>query len=191
MRDPLGRDQDFHPVPSQTFRLLIALIPCAGYLAGQGAPACPQPQVDTSGWIPTLAHSPKLDFLLPPGFLRHHYDITVGTLPPSQEWRREPFVTFLIEEAAGPDSLSKATLDRLPGVEDYSECLERINGVRVVIQAQRGGGTIFDGGRQWKSFDVYATFERRPGLFVRVRGHASTRPDQELLLAMVRTVRLQ
>jgi hypothetical protein len=100
-------------------------------------------------------------------------------------------VTFVIEESPGPDSLGEATVRRSPESEDYSECLERVNGTRVVIQAQRGGGTVFNAGKQWKTFDVYATFERTTGVYVRVRASAASKVDQETLLAAVRTVRLR
>ena len=60
-----------------------------------------------------------------------------------------------------------------------------------MIQAQRGDGIILNNGVESKPFDVYVTIERRPGMYVRIRGMASSRTDQELLLAIVRTVRLR
>ena len=171
--------------------ILLGLMSGANSLAGQGAPACPPPQVETTGWFEVIADSPMVVFRLPPGFTRKVYKVSFGHLPPRQEWRREGFLTFRIEESAGPDILSRATPRRQEWTADYSECSELLHGAPAVIQAQRGSGTIFNNGQESKTFDVYATVERRPGLYVRVWGTAASRTDQEVLLAIVRTISLR
>ncbi len=176
---------------SHAFIVLVGLGSLASSLKGQGAPACPRPQIDTTGWFTVAADSPMVEFRLPAGFARKYYAISFGKLPPRQEWRRGPFLTFVIEESAGPATLSGARPPRRPPAEDYSECSESFHGARGVIQALRGDGTIFNNGVESKPFDVYVTIERRPGMYVRIRGMASSRTDQELLLAIVRTVRLR
>ena len=168
----------------------FALTPNA--VTSQGAPACPAPAIDTAGWLTITADSPSVSFALPPAYRRKFYAVTVGTPPPSQEWRRDPFVSFTIEERPGPDSLDQATVRRQEGTEDYSQCNEVLNGSRAVIQAQRGSGTYFNGrGERSKTFDVYATIERRPGIYVFIRATAIARVDQDELLRIVRTVHLR
>ena len=165
-------------------------IPCP--LAGQGAPACPVPAIDTSGWVSVIAHAPRVSFALPVTYKRKHYAVTIGEPAPRQEWRRDPFVSFVIEEDNGPDSLDQAAFRHQEGAHDYSECHELVNGARAIIQAQRGSGTYFDEhGGQSETFDVYATIERRPGTYVFVRATAIARQDQDELLRVVRTVILR
>ncbi len=148
--------------------------------------------MDTTGWFTVVTDSPRVEFRLPPGFARQQYDISLGNRRPDphQEWDRAPFETFFIQESAGPDSLTRATPRPQRSAEDYSECLERVNGTRVVIQALRSG-TMIDEGKRSKTFDVNATFERRPGLYVRIFASAASRAVQEQLLAVVRTVLLR
>src|SRR5512143_198513 len=104
-RNPLGGDNGMHSkLRAFTFGALL-LTPNA--VSSQGAPACPTPAIDTSDWLRITADSPSVSFALPPAYRRKFYAVTVGTPPPSQEWRRDPFVSFIIEERPGPDSLEQ------------------------------------------------------------------------------------
>src|SRR5712691_2370699 len=160
-------------------------------LSQVGAPACPAPSIDTTGWTRVSADSVLIDILLPPDLVKMHYEITIGHPAPHQEWRRDPFSRFAVKRLAGPDSLKRAGIFRQASYEDYSECVEEIHGRPTLIQALKGSGTIVREGKETKSYDVYASVQVHPGLYVRIFATGPSRSDQEQFLAMVRTIRVR
>ena len=180
---------------SRTFRhvlVLVFVLATPGRVLSQGgAPACPAPSVDTTGWVRVSADSVLLNLLLPPDMAEMHYEVTIGHPAPRQEWRRNPFARFSVRRVTGPDSLKKAGILRQASYDDYSECVEEINGRPTLIQALRGSGTIFMEGRQAKSYDVFASLQVHPGLYIRVSANGPSRSDQEQFLAIVRTIRVR
>jgi hypothetical protein len=72
--------------------------------------------------------------------------------------------------------------------QSYTECSEVISGHHAVIQSFRGGGVIILGDRRFPPLSVIASFEFAPGHTLWFHGSTASRPAQEDLLAVLRTL---
>jgi len=153
------------------------------------APACPPPIVDTTTWTVITATEVPAEVRLPANYREKHYAVKVGDLR-QQEWRGDLFTTFEIEASTGPDSLGGAGIVVQSWYQDYTECRVEIGGHSAIVQSLRGG-TIFWEGREYRSYDVFATIQLAPRRYLRVSATAPTRSAQEVHLVALRTIRVR
>jgi len=151
------------------------------------APACPPPPLTVADW-PVIMDSADVSYRLPDGFVeRRPRDL------PGRHW------TYRRDGSSGTVTVGFihsrehwTTLRRVPspGMHEMSVCIDSLAGREILVQAWRMANGIFRNRRRFDRYDVFALLPITPGHTVYVTGGGSDRRFQEIVLAIVRTVRL-
>jgi hypothetical protein len=152
------------------------------------APACPQPNVQTTNWPVVTISQMGIRLKMPKRFAEKHWAVTIGD-PIVASYRAGHFESFTLEvKSSSGHSLDQEKTIRQSDYVGYTECTELVNSHRMLIQSFRGGGATILGDRSFAPFAVMAVCELAPGRILRFDGSAATREAQEDLLMIIRTL---
>lgn len=152
------------------------------------APPCPGPNVDTAHWPIVSVGDCGLQLKLPRKYKeRGHGVVVAGSV--LHTYRADFFnsIDIHFEAAANATLASKKTI-RQNDYEGFTECNETIGGRAAILQSYRGGGSVTDGTREFRTYHAETLWQLKPGEFIRIAGYVTDRRSQEEILAAVRTV---
>lgn len=151
------------------------------------ARACPAPKLRGVKWV-FAEDSAGFILALPPGFQER----TLGG--PFRHW--EPAADFqswmsfgIVRGELGLSGYRRAYQAAL--MPDYSECSDTVRGYPISIQAWRTPNGVFHNYRRFDSYDVFAIWEVRPGVYAHLTGGTDHQPTQVLMLAAIRSWKVQ
>jgi hypothetical protein len=142
-------------------------------------------------WQTVQLAQPEVTFRLPPGWSEKRWEVPFGDVESWHTFRSEADLfqnLRIIEErdsAAGP--LPRAA--RQADYTDYVECEDSIAGRRALLQAWRGGGTIFRGGQQTPSFGTHLTLEVGPGRYAMASASSADTAGRDEIITILKTLR--
>jgi hypothetical protein len=157
----------------------------SSYLSCRPAPA------PGANWRTVELTLPAVTFQIPPGWREKQWDVRVGEVNAWHTFRSEAdfFQNLSITEerdsAAGP--LPKVM--RQADYTDYVECADSIGGHHVLLQAWRGGGTVFREGRQTPTFATQLTLEIGPGHYAVMSATSGDAAGQDEMVTVLKTFR--
>ena len=152
------------------------------------APACPVPKLHYTDWRSVEIPSIGVRLKMPKRYVEKHWAVKLGN-PVVATYQAGHLESFTVEVLPSyGDSLEPQKILPQSDYQSYTECSEVISGHRAVIQSFRGGGVIILGDRRFLPLSVNASFELAPGRTLWFHGSSATRPAQEDLLAIIRTL---
>ena len=157
----------------------------SSYLSCRSAPA------PGATWRTVQLTLPAVTFQVPPGWSEKSWDVQIGDVESWHTFRTEADVFQNLTITEQRDS----TPGRLPGIvrqseyTDYVECVDSVGGRRALLQAWRGGGTIFRGSQQSPSFGAHLTLEVDQGRYATVSGSSADLAGQDEIVAILKTFR--
>jgi hypothetical protein len=145
--------------------------------------ACPSPRLVTTDWV-TVADSAGVSFRVPPGYREAAREN--GALHWEFDGDFQQYLTAgFIASSSPPAALGRYVS---PGMLEMTQCIDRIGGREVLVQAWRTPGGTFRNGRRLDRYDVFAVLAVRPDLRFYLASGGFQRRTQELVLAAVRTI---
>ncbi len=104
-------------------------------------------------------------------------------------YRAGPFdhIDIELEASANSDASSNKVFQQTYYL-DYTDCSETIRNRKVSIQSFRGGGVIFNQGRQYPMYEVMASCQLSATQLLTISSGLASRQSQEEVLAMLRTL---
>lgn len=169
---------------ARTAALLLVVAGCSrlGSAPRHTLAACSLPGVDTTEWVRQAGPYRGFTFLLPPAFQR---DTAGWFMHGGTAWRDGPRRFEQVNGYWSPASFRGSYADEPPRDAEYSECWDTIGGLRVFLSTRYADGRYAAGA--WFT-DPGRHAEGFRGMEVVLGGNGTTREDQALLLAIIRTV---
>ena len=161
--------------------LLLLAIGCASYRGPvRNVSACSVPRVDTTGWVRQAGPYRGFSYLLPPAFKE---DTAARFMHGGTTWRDGPR-EFQAANGHWDTTSFRGGSTQKPSHPEHSECWDSIGTLRVFISTHVQGGRYEAGA--W--FPAPGANGRSLGGETVLGGHGASRQDQEILLAIFRTV---
>lgn len=175
----MTRSWPIHRVIGATALLLLVAACSSGRAPVHTLSACTVPRVDTAGWVRVAGPYRGFSYRLPPTFTE---ETTAAFQHGGVAWRDGPREFHSINGHWGTESFRPGSTDS-SSASEQSECWDSIGGLRVFIVTHYREGRYTASG--WfrdphpKGFSVGE---------VLLGGHGISSKDQELMLAIIRTV---
>lgn len=149
--------------------------------------ACPAPRLRGVPWL-FVEDSSGFILAMPPGFQERasggafrHFESPEGY---------GPWMSFgVLRGDVGLAGYRRVYQPNL--MLDYSECTDTVGAYPVSIQAWRTPNGIFRNYQRFDRYDVFAIWEVRPGVYAHLSGGADQAQTQELMLAAIRSWKIQ
>lgn len=159
------------------------LAACGTALPLVPSPACPAPQVDTTGW--QKFETEQFSFLLPPGLQEKKVQGIDALVWVFESDRNEIVASW---------GLTVGPLSSYRDMEGYTECEQVIGGKRANVVTFRTSANLTPRGKLFAGAywaDVGGDHPERVFVAFKLRGISSDREAHDQVLAMLRTVRFK
>jgi len=154
------------------------------------APACPPTEANIEPWKVITLQDCGVSFRIPPEYAEEIWEVAVNNAF-VRSYASSPFdrIDLHVRMSSNADPERDKTKQQ-KDYEDFSECMELIQGHKAVFQSYRGGGAIIT--TEGKRFVVYhaeGLWQLTPNKLLQITGNFTTREAQEEFLVLLRTVK--